>query len=60
MLLTATRMEAGQVVIGSSDDAAVVTLLAYDALGNLTQRTEAAGRAGEERTTRYEYDAAGR
>jgi YD repeat-containing protein len=37
-----------------------VTLLTYDALGNLTQRTEAAGRLREERSTRYEYDAAGR
>lgn len=37
----------------------IVTRLAYDALGNLTQRTEAAGLA-EERTTRYEYDALGR
>lgn len=37
----------------------LVTRLDYDALGNLTARTEAAGRP-EERTTRYEYDALGR
>jgi len=37
----------------------VVTLLGYDAFGNLTSRTEAAGRP-EERITRYEYDKAGR
>ncbi|QJW83454.1 RHS repeat protein [Ramlibacter terrae] len=43
----------------STDREGIVTRLAYDALGNLTQRTEAAGRV-EERTTRYEYDAAGR
>ncbi|WP_256082147.1 DUF4214 domain-containing protein, partial [Massilia sp. YIM B04103] len=35
------------------------TLMEYDALGNLTKRTEAAGAAGQERSTRYEYDAAG-
>ncbi|HEY8360297.1 MAG TPA: hypothetical protein VIL30_22815, partial [Ramlibacter sp.] len=39
--------------------AGVVTRFAYDALGNLTHRTEAAGRP-QERTTRYAYDAAGR
>ncbi|MCG2593198.1 LysM peptidoglycan-binding domain-containing protein [Ramlibacter sp. XY19] len=39
--------------------ARIVTRLGYDALGNLTERTEALGR-GEERTTRYEYDAVGR
>ncbi|CAM3375318.1 YD repeat-containing protein [Paracidovorax anthurii] len=39
--------------------ASVVTLLGYDAFGNLVARTEAAGRP-EERTTRYEYDALGR
>ena len=37
---------------------AIVTRLGYDALGNLTGRTEAAGRP-EERTTRYGYDAVG-
>jgi YD repeat-containing protein len=35
------------------------TRLGYDAFGNLTARTEAAGTA-QERTTRYEYDAQGR
>jgi len=39
--------------------AAVVSTLAYDALGNLIARTEAQGRP-EERTTRYAYDALGR
>ncbi|RYF17824.1 MAG: LysM peptidoglycan-binding domain-containing protein [Comamonadaceae bacterium] len=45
---------------GVTQQARVTTLLAYDAIGNLVRRTEAAGRQGEERTTRYEYDAAGR
>ncbi|WP_415842170.1 Ig-like domain repeat protein, partial [Paracidovorax anthurii] len=39
--------------------ARVITRMAYDALGHLAARTEAAGRP-EERTTRYEYDALGR
>jgi YD repeat-containing protein len=38
----------------------VDTRLDYDALGNLTSRTEAAGVDGQERMTRYEYDAGGR
>ena len=38
----------------------IVTFMQYDALGRLTARTEAEGREGEERTTHYEYDAAGR
>lgn len=40
-------------------DGRVVTRMAYDALGQLVSRTEAAGRP-EERTTTYVYDAAGR
>ncbi len=44
---------------GNSGTAPVVTRLAYDALGNLISRTEAAGRP-EERTTQYRYDAVGR
>ena len=39
--------------------AGIVTRMLYDGLGNLLSRTEAAGRK-EERTTSYEYDAAGR
>ena len=39
--------------------AAIVTAYAYDALGNLSSRTEAYGRP-EQRTTSYEYDACGR
>ena len=59
--LTATgRNGSGALVAGATVDAAVVTRMAYDALGNLVSRTEAAGRAGEERTTTYAYDAAGR
>ncbi|WP_459569053.1 carbohydrate-binding protein, partial [Cupriavidus sp. 8B] len=42
-----------------SGAASIVTRLAYDALGNLVSRTEAAGRP-EERTTQYRYDALGR
>ncbi|MHA6823018.1 LysM peptidoglycan-binding domain-containing protein [Ralstonia pseudosolanacearum] len=37
----------------------LVTRFTYDALGNLTARTEAAGTSSE-RTTRYQYDALGR
>jgi YD repeat-containing protein len=37
----------------------VVTMMSYDALGNLTSRTEAAGTA-QARTTQYVYDALGR
>jgi len=44
---------------GSSGNFSVVTRMEYDALGNLTARTEAAGRP-EQRTTRYEYDTLGR
>lgn len=50
---------AGNLVANAATNAAIVTRLSYDALGNLTQRTEALGRA-EERSTRYEYDAVGR
>lgn len=59
--LTSTALVNGTVTAtGTLAAAAVVTLTAYDALGNVTLRTEAAGRTGEERTTRYEYDSAGR
>ena len=50
-------------VMGSDHATASVSLttrLAYDALGNLRSRTEAAGLAGYERTTSYQYDLAGR
>ena len=43
----------------SASVASVRTLIGYDALGRVLSRTEAAGRA-EQRTTSYEYDAAGR
>jgi YD repeat-containing protein len=38
----------------------IETRFAYDGMGHLLRRTEAAGTAGQERTTRYEYDAMGR
>lgn len=50
-------------VMGNDHIASVVSLttrMTYDALGNLKSRTEAAGVAGYERTTRYEYDLVGR
>ena len=50
----------GKLVEGSTAQVALVTKLTYDALGNLTSRTEAFGRAGEQRTTSYDYDARGR
>ncbi|GKS92669.1 hypothetical protein AVTE2539_24910 [Acidovorax sp. SUPP2539] len=43
---------------GASGTSSIVTLLGYDAFGNLVSRTEAAGSA-QERTTRYAYDADG-
>lgn len=49
----------GKLAISQTGTAPVVTRLAYDALGNLISRTEAAGRP-EERTTQYRYDALGR
>lgn len=58
--LTSAQADASDnITLSPTANEGVVTRLAYDALGNLTQRTEAAGRA-EERTTRYEYDALGR
>ena len=58
--LASSKLEAnGSISVVTVSSAAVVTTLAYDALGNLTQRTEATGRP-EQRTTRYEYDALGR
>ncbi|MFZ6761047.1 hypothetical protein ACO0K9_27920, partial [Undibacterium sp. Ji50W] len=45
--------------IGTTVSAAIVTSMTYDALGNLSSRTEATGRP-EQRITRYEYDALGR
>jgi YD repeat-containing protein len=58
-LSTVSVDASGKLVASNAVDAAIVTTMAYDALGNLTQRTEATGRA-EARTTRYEYDAVGR
>ncbi|RKP52534.1 LysM peptidoglycan-binding domain-containing protein [Trinickia fusca] len=51
----------GTLMVDESRSGAVqiVTLMAYDALGNLTSRTEAAGRP-EQRVTTYSYDALGR
>ncbi|MDN8618028.1 Ig-like domain repeat protein [Variovorax ginsengisoli] len=48
-----------QVDAGSSGLGNVVTRMAYDAFGNLTSRTEAAGRP-EQRVTKYAYDQLGR
>ncbi|WP_454056445.1 LysM peptidoglycan-binding domain-containing protein [Cupriavidus sp. Marseille-Q8015] len=49
----------GSLTLSQNTYGSIVTRNQYDALGNLTARTEAAGRT-EERTTRYEYDALGR
>lgn len=49
----------GALQSGGSVWHAIRTELAYDALGNVTSRTEAAGRP-EQRTTSYQYDALGR
>ncbi|WP_233295403.1 DUF4214 domain-containing protein [Massilia antarctica] len=52
-------------VLVSADDTSekmqsMVTRIAYDAFGNVRERTEAAGTGATERVTRYEYDLAGR
>jgi YD repeat-containing protein len=52
------RDEAGSLVLDETATAAVVNRTTYDALGNVTSRTEALGRP-EERTTRFGYDALG-
>jgi YD repeat-containing protein len=56
-----TQDGAGKLVVDAAHSGvgSLVTSLAYDALGNLRSRTEALGRV-EQRTTSYEYDAAGR
>jgi len=54
-----TTNTSGDLVVESITTNSVVTALTYDALGNLTTRTEAVGRS-ESRTTRYDYDAMGR
>ncbi|HSV82081.1 MAG TPA: FG-GAP-like repeat-containing protein [Ramlibacter sp.] len=56
-----TRMDVDNGVLKPivEEDVAAVTSFRYDALGNLIERREAAGRQ-EERVTGYEYDAAGR
>lgn len=43
----------------TTEQARIETRIAYDALGNVTSRTEAYGRT-EARTTQYQYDALGR
>src|SRR5262249_6899695 len=58
-LTTVTTDATGRLLQGAVTQERVVNLTAYDALGNVTARTEAAGRP-EQRTTRYEYDAMGR
>lgn len=58
--LTSTALSASGSITATADpDEVVVTTLAYDALGDLTRRTEATGRP-EERVTQYRYDAVGR
>jgi YD repeat-containing protein len=60
VLVTSVNPKGNNAMLATAPvSAAVVTRMAYDALGNLTLRTEAAGRP-EERTTRYEYDALAR
>jgi YD repeat-containing protein len=57
--LSSTSVVNGDLALPSRADAAILTRFSYDGLGNLRTRTEAEGRA-EQRTTTYEYDAAGR
>ncbi|MET3448207.1 LysM peptidoglycan-binding domain-containing protein [Ralstonia sp. 1138] len=49
----------GNLVPAQTTAVNLVTVLTYDALGNLTARTEAAGTSSA-RTTQYQYDALGR
>ncbi|RIX79080.1 putative adhesin [Acidovorax cavernicola] len=59
--VTAVKTDAsGKLIVDSANSSTVgiVTLMTYDALGNLKSRTEAAGRV-EQRVTSYEYDAVG-
>ncbi|WP_419688228.1 Ig-like domain repeat protein [Burkholderia theae] len=49
----------GNLVQSGTSSTNIVTVMSYDALGNLTSRTEAAGTSGA-RTTQYVYDALGR
>jgi len=58
-LVTVGVDASGKLAISQTGTTPVVTRLAYDALGNLISRTEAAGRP-EQRTTQYRYDALGR
>ena len=61
VLVTSVGVAADGTLSASADTpAAIVTRLAYDALGNLTERIEALGLAGQERSTRYRYDSLGR
>lgn len=58
--LTTLGQEAdGDLTGGTTSEVRLVTRLTYDGLGQLVSRTEAEGRAEEERTTHYEYDAVG-
>ena len=57
--VTAVNQSGGALTQGEIVEASIVTRFEYDALGNLTSRTEAAGRA-EQRQTLYGYDARGR
>jgi YD repeat-containing protein len=58
-LVSAKASSTGPVVAWGHRTASIVTSLGYDALGRLLHRTEAAG-TDEQRTTSYQYDAAGR
>lgn len=58
-MASVTLDAAGKLQIGATASAAVISRMTYDALGNLTSRTEAAGRP-EQRITRFDYDALGR
>lgn len=60
-LTAMTVVNPGDSLVPTTVTGSIVTVLAYDALGNLTARTEGNGRPDpEQRTTHYEYDAVGR
>ncbi|MGE4240202.1 LysM peptidoglycan-binding domain-containing protein [Ramlibacter sp.] len=61
-LLKETTPEVAVAANGTATEKArrIDTVLAYDALGNVVSRTEAANIAGQSRTTTYVYDAVGR
>ena len=61
LVAVATATEtATAVTVAASTNVRLETVMVYDALGNVTSRTEAANVTGASRQTTYDYDALGR